>query len=167
LGELTGQVITACGHHLDIDDGQKIREEILKIFDQTFAVTSVLLLIALCVATLGIATTLAIVVLERSRQWHIIFAVGGTLRQIRSMILWEAFQMVLVGETAGVLCGFFLSYILVFVINRQSFGWTFVYQVDWNVLVWSLPLILLTAFIAAIPAMGLVFKKTPATILRG
>ena len=71
-----------------------------------------------------------------------------------------------VGEFLGVLCGFGLSYILVFVINRQSFGWTFIYGVDWAALALSLPLIVATALVAALPAMRLAVKSSPAALLR-
>ena len=104
---------------------------ILKIFDETFAITTVLLLIALAVATLGITSTLTVLVLDRTRQFLTILACGGTRRQIRQMIFWEALIMVFTGECLGLACGFVLSYLLVFVINRQSFGWTFLYSVDW------------------------------------
>ena len=70
------------------------------------------------------------------------------------------------GEVAGLACGFILSYVLIFVINRQSFGWTFLYGVDWPALALSVPLIILTALVAAIPAVRMVFREPPATLLR-
>jgi putative ABC transport system permease protein len=82
------------------------------------------------------------------------------------MIFWEAALMVVMGEAAGLLCGFYLSYLLVFVINRQSFGWTFFYQVDWRVLALSMPLIFLAALTAALPAARLVLRQSPAALLR-
>jgi putative ABC transport system permease protein len=136
------------------------------VFDETFAVTTVLLLIALFIAALGITTTLTVLVLERSRQLNTLYAVGASFKQIRTMIFWEAVFMVVLGEIAGILCGFILSYLLVYVINRQSFGWTFLYEVDWGALSLSLPLIILTALVAAIPAIRMVFRKPPATLLR-
>ena len=74
--------------------------------------------------------------------------------------------MVVAGELAGILCGFILSYLLVYVINLQSFGWTFLYRVDWATLALSLPLIILAALTAALPAMRMVFREPPATLLR-
>ncbi len=74
--------------------------------------------------------------------------------------------MVVIGELAGVVCGFILSYLLVYVINRQSFGWTFLYEVNWGALGASIPLIILTALAAALPAVKMVFRKPPATLLR-
>jgi putative ABC transport system permease protein len=59
-----------------------------------------------------------------------------------------------------------LSYLLVYVVNRQSFGWTFIYSVNWDALVLSIPLIIMTALAAALPAVRMVFRKPPATLLR-
>lgn len=153
-------------HAVSVTLGESLRHSILKIFDETFAITTVLLLIALFVAALGITTTLAVLVLERTGQLNTLLAIGADFQQIRTMICWEAVLMVTVGEIMGAGCGFILSYLLIFVINKQSFGWTFLYRVDWSSLLLSLPLILGTALLAALPATRLVFREPPATLLR-
>jgi putative ABC transport system permease protein len=160
------KIIDRWGDMLDMVSGRDLRESILRVFDDTFAVTTVLLLIALLIAALGITTTLTVLVLERSRQLNTLFAVGASFGQIRQMIFWEAAFMVFAGELAGMVCGFILSYLLVYVINRQSFGWTFLYGVDWGALGMSLPLIILTALAAALPAVRMVFREPPAALLR-
>jgi putative ABC transport system permease protein len=166
VAQLRRAIIDRWGDQLDVITGKSLREAVLRIFDETFTITSGLLLIALAVAALGIATTLTVMVLERKRQLNTLFAVGGSFRQVRSMIFWEASFLIAAGEVAGLVCGFFLSYLLVYVINRQSFGWTFLYRVDWGVLALSLPLIIATALAAALPAVRLVFKEPPANVLR-
>jgi putative ABC transport system permease protein len=166
VSELKSNIIDHWGDTLEMISGQVLRNSILKVFDETFAVTTVLLLIALVIAALGITTTLTVLVLERSRQLNTIFAVGASFGQIRTMIFWEAAFLIVTGETAGIICGFLLSYLLVYVINQQSFGWTFLYSVDWQALAMSLPLIILTALAAAIPAIRMVFREPPATLLR-
>lgn len=163
---LQKEIVTRFDSPLNIVPGMELRHTILKIFDETFAVTGVLLLIALIVAALGITSTLTVQVLERSTQLNTILAVGGSYAQVRAMIFWEAVLMVIVGEIAGLLCGFLLSYLLVFVINYQSFGWTFRYAVNWPILLMSLPLIVLTAIFSSFPAMRVVFGMSPAVILR-
>jgi putative ABC transport system permease protein len=163
---LKNELVKRWGDTLDIVGGDALRKTILRVFDQTFAITTVLLLIALSIAALGIATTLTVLVLERSTQLNTLYAVGAGFGQIRSMILWEAAFMAVAGEAAGILCGFILSYILVYVINRQSFGWTFLYAVDWRALAMSLPMIILAALAAAYPAVKMVFRESPATLLR-
>jgi putative ABC transport system permease protein len=154
------------GDQIEVIDGRQLRGSIFQIFDETFAITSVLLLVALIIAAMGIVTTLTVLILERARQLNTLFCIGGSRKQIRSMILWEAVYMVLIGEFAGLACGFILSYILIFVINRQSFGWTFIYRVDWSALSMSIPLIVLTALGASLPALRLVFSHSPAVVLR-
>ena len=163
---LRNDIIDRLGDKVDLYSGKGLRGAVLRIFDETFAVTTVLLLIALVIAGLGIATTLTVLVLERSRQLNTLFAIGASFRQIRRMIFWEAAFLVVIGELAGIFCGFILSYLLVYVVNRQSFGWTFIYSVDWNALVLSIPLIIMTALAAALPAVNMVFRKPPATLLR-
>lgn len=166
VASLQNEFVMRWGDTLEIISGQALRNTILRVFDETFAITIVLLLIALAIAALGIATTLTVLVLERSKQLNTLYAVGADFGQIRSMILWEAAFMVVAGELAGIVCGFVLSYILVYVINRQSFGWTFLYKVDWGALAISLPLIILTALAAAYPAIKMVFRESPAILLR-
>ncbi len=153
-------------HPLEMASGVELRRDILRIFDETFAVTTVLLLIAMLVATLGIATTLCIMVLERVRQLNTLSAVGASHRQICSMIFWEAVLMVIAGEMLGIICGFVLAHLLIDVVNLHAFGWTFMYQVNWRSFLISLPLILATALIAALPAAHLVIRSSPATVLR-
>ena len=63
-------------------------------------------------------------------------------------------------------CGFFLSLLLDSIINRQSFGWTFLYSVDWFSLFTAVPLIFLTALLSALPAARLVFRIQPALVLK-
>lgn len=166
VSALRNAIIQRWGDALDMVSGKDLRESVLRIFDETFAITTVLLLIALAVAALGITTTLTVMVLERTRQLNTLYAVGGSFRQIRGMIFWEASFLVAAGEVAGLACGFILSYLLVYVINRQSFGWTFLYVVDWGALAFSLPLIILTALAAAVPAVRTVFRTPPAALLR-
>jgi putative ABC transport system permease protein len=163
---LREELVLRFDDRLDLFSGKTLRAAVLKIFDETFAITTVLLLISLLVAALGITTILTVRVLERARELSTINAVGGSFGQIRAMILWEAFYIIVVGEVLGLLCGFGLSYILVFVINRQSFGWTFLYSVDWAMLAFSLPLIVAAAMVAALPAMRLAVKTSPASLLR-
>ena len=151
---------------VEASSGEELRSGILRIFDETFTITGVLLAIALLIAALGIATTLTVLVMDRSRELQTLLAVGAGLGQVRAMICWEAILMVLVGEFLGSGCGFLLSYLLIFVINRQSFGWTFMYGVDWPFFAGSLPAILLTAVLAALPAGRAVFRQPPAAALR-
>lgn len=165
---LRNDILGCCGGRFAIEAtlGSELRNAILRIFDETFTITTVLLVIALLVATLGITTTLTVLVLERMRLLNTLVAVGAGFAQIRAMIFWEAVLMVAAGEVIGLACGFSLSRLLIFVINRQSFGWTFLYRVDWGSIALALPLILATALLAALPASQLALWSPPALLLR-
>jgi len=165
---LRREIFRCCGreHPLEMSSGPELRREILDIFDQTFAVTSALLLIALIVAGLGIATTLTVLVLDRMSQLNTLSAIGAGPGQIRFMIFWEAVLMVLTGEIVGLTSGFLMSYFLIHVVNLKSFGWTFPYRVEWTELAIAMPLILATALLAALPAVRLALRSSPALALK-
>jgi putative ABC transport system permease protein len=165
---LKSRILECCSqpHSLEMASGGELRQEVLRIFDETFAVTTVLLLITILVAGLGITTTLTLLVLERMRQINTLSAIGASSRQIQSMIFWEAILMVSLGEFIGIVCGFLLSYFLIYIINLHSFGWTFIYSINWKALLLSLPLILATALAAALPAVHLVLRSSPAAVLK-
>jgi len=166
LDQARSTLLTCCGESLEMIVGGRLRRAVLQIFDETFAITTVLLLIALAVAALGIATTLAVLVLQRRRQLNTIRAIGGSTGQLRRMILWEAGLIVLAGQVGGLICGFILSILLIYVVNLQSFGWTFFYRVDWQSLATALPLIFAAALAAALPAVRLALAASPAVLLR-
>jgi putative ABC transport system permease protein len=73
--------------------------------DQLVALFSGLLGLALIIALLGIANTLALSIVERTREIGLLRAVGMGRRQVRSMIRWEAIIIALFGALMGVLIG--------------------------------------------------------------
>ncbi|ROQ92121.1 FtsX-like permease family protein [Desulfosoma caldarium] len=166
--EIRDEILTRFGARdaPDVMVGKSLRRDILQVFDQTFAVTTVLLVMALMVASLGMMTTLTIMVLERSVFLNTLIAVGSSPGQVRRMLLWEALFMAVAGLVLGVACGFVLSTILIEVINAQSFGWTFLYHVAWNQLGVALPLIAAASLVATVPAQRLAFRDSPVVLLR-
>lgn len=73
--------------------------------DQMVALFSGLLGLALVIALLGIANTLALSIVERTREIGLLRAVGMGRRQVRSMIRWEAIVIALFGALLGVAIG--------------------------------------------------------------
>ena len=104
----------------------ELRREVLRIFDQTFAITYALEIIAVTVALLGIANTLLSGILDRKRELAVLRAIGGTPAQVGRLILWESGLLGLAGTILGLGAGLVLSVLLIEVINKQSFGWTIV-----------------------------------------
>ena len=72
-----------------IFSNQSLRRRVFEIFDQTFAVTYVLLAIAVFVAITGIFLSLTILITERQRELAILRAIGASAGQIRKILLSE------------------------------------------------------------------------------
>lgn len=102
----------------------ELKREVLRVFDKTFAITYSLEIIAVVVAVLGLLNTLVSLVIERRREIGILRFLGAFKHQVKRMILIEAGLLGLIGSALGLAAGVVVSYILIFVINKQSFGWT-------------------------------------------
>jgi putative ABC transport system permease protein len=132
LDESISDLKSKLGPHqrLLIRANQVLRSEVMNVFDRTFAITGALQLLATMVAFIGILSALLSVELERQRELGILRAVGMTIRQLWGLILLETGLM---GAVAGILAmptGYVLASILVYIINRRSFGWTLQMQVS-------------------------------------
>jgi putative ABC transport system permease protein len=127
-----------------------LKKEVLRVFDQTFAITYAMEAIAVLVAVLGILTTLTALILERSQEIAILRYVGATRGQVRRTLLWEAGWMGLVGISLGLGVGLLLALLLIDVINVQSFGWTIQWQAPWVFLGKALVLVWVATLLAGI-----------------
>jgi putative ABC transport system permease protein len=112
---------------------RSLRDEAIAIFDRTFAITYALEAVAVFVAVMGVAGALLALVIDRRREFGLLRFLGAATQQVRRMILFEAGLLGLAREYRGLILGFFLSLLLIFVINKQSFGWTI--QFHWPVAV--------------------------------
>jgi putative ABC transport system permease protein len=143
-----------------------LRERILAIFDQTFAITAILRSIAVAVAVGGVLLTLGILVLERTRDLGVLRAIGAAPRQVSQLMLVEAGFLGLVASGVGLLSGIGLALVLTFVINRVFFGWTIDLSFPWWEL-GALPLwMIATALVAGVIPAQRASAVKPAAALR-
>lgn len=129
---------------------RSLREEVLRIFDQTFAITGALNLLATVVAFIGVLSALLSLQLEKQRELGILRAVGLTIRQVWGLTMLETGLM---GAIAGLLAmptGLSLALILVYIINRRSFGWTLQMQIDALPFAQALAVAVIAALLAGI-----------------
>jgi putative ABC transport system permease protein len=124
-------------YHAFAVTNREIRTEVMRIFDQTFVITYALLAVAIIVAVLGIVNTLTALILERSRELALLRVIGMTRAEIRTMILLESSILGFISTAIGIAMGFVLSWILIFVINKQSFGWTIEFHAPVRMIVLS------------------------------
>ncbi|MGD9683257.1 MAG: FtsX-like permease family protein [Candidatus Obscuribacterales bacterium] len=139
----------------------ELRQRILEIFDKTFAVTYALHTIAIVVAILSVMNALFALIAESRREFGILSYLGMSARSLRRMVLVEAGLLGLLGSIAGTSLGFVLSVLLIYVINKQSFGWTVRYMVPGDFIIQSFFIVFLTAVLSGlIPAR--MASRTPA-----
>jgi putative ABC transport system permease protein len=135
------------GDYLIKSNGE-LRDQVFRIFDQTFSVTYILQTIGIIVSALGIFLSLSILVAERRREISILRAVGASRRQIEELVLWEAAIIGLLGSLLGIVAGLVLAAVLSFVINVSFFGWTITWATPWGLLLWLPVAVILAALVA-------------------
>jgi putative ABC transport system permease protein len=72
---------------------------------QLLGIVTALLLLAVVVAVLGMVNTLVLSVVERTRELGLLRAVGGTRRQVRTVVRRESVLMSLLGALTGIALG--------------------------------------------------------------
>ena len=87
---------------LDVGTANEFVEGIEAEVDQLLAAVNVMVALAVIIALIGIANTLALSVFERTRELGLLRAVGMTRRQLRRMVRLEAALVALFGAALGV-----------------------------------------------------------------
>jgi putative ABC transport system permease protein len=150
---------------ISVSTNRELRREALAIFDRTFAVTRALEAIAIGVAVLGIANALAASAVERRRSFGLLRAIGAAGAQIRRATLLEAVLTGLVGTAAAIAAGAAFAWLLLGVINPQSFGWTVALSVPWPTLAEASGLVLVASFLAGVVPGRIAAAVNPAAAL--
>lgn len=90
--------------------------------DQLLVLFTGLLFLAIIIAVLGITNTLALSIIERTREIGLLRAVGMVRRQVRQMIRWESVIIALFGAVMGIGVGLFLGWAVVRAIADEGLG---------------------------------------------
>jgi putative ABC transport system permease protein len=156
--ELTGVPIA-------IRSNQRLREEALSIFEQTFAITRLLRQMSLVIAVCGVTLSLVVLARERAAELALYRALGAQKSQLFRVYLGKGMGMGLSGVALGTLAGIAFALVLIYVVNRAFFGWTIALYWPVGLLLSQNALILAAAALASLyPAW--VASGTPATELR-
>ncbi|TDO52683.1 putative ABC transport system permease protein [Kribbella sp. VKM Ac-2527] len=102
------QAITAAmADHPDakVLDRKGYEKEASGFIDKLLTFVTVMLLLAVLIALLGIVNTLVLSVFERTRELGLLRAVGMTRAQVRAMVRWESVVISLIGALAGAALG--------------------------------------------------------------
>lgn len=143
-----------------------LKKRIMEIFNQTFAVTAVLKTISIVVAVGGVMLTLGILVMERTRDFAVLKAIGASRGQIARVVLVEAGLIGIISSLVGLFSGAGLALVLTWVINKAFFGWSIDLAYPWGELaflpIWMTASALVAGLLPALRAA----KIPPASALR-
>jgi len=149
-----------------VQSTRSLRDGSLEIFDRTFAITQALRLLAVIVAFIGVLSALMSLQLERTREIGILRATGMTPQQLWWMTLLETGLM---GNVAGLLAmplGYVLAWILIYIINVRSFGWTLQMQLNASYFWQAWLVAIAAALLAGIYPAWRLSRITVATAIR-
>lgn len=135
--------------HLTIALPGEIRALSLEIFDRTFLITYLMEAVAVMIGLFGIATTFAALAATRQGEFGMLRHLGFTRAEIGRLIALEGALTAALGVLAGLIAGAAIAWILIEIINRQSFHWSMELAVPWGALaLFVVSLILLAAVVA-------------------
>ncbi|HEY0905029.1 MAG TPA: FtsX-like permease family protein [Marmoricola sp.] len=91
--------------NVTVNDSADITRNAQDSVDQLLGIVSAMLFLAVLVAILGVVNTLALSVMERTRELGLLRAVGATRRQVRAVVRRESLLMALLGAVTGIVLG--------------------------------------------------------------
>ena len=129
-----------------------IRALSLRIFDRSFAVTYVLELVAIAIGLIGIAATFSAQAIARTREFGMLRHLGVTRGQILTLLAIEGLMVTLLAIVLGLAAGLAVAWVLVAIVNPQSFYWTMDFRLPWGLIIGLIVALLLAATLTALAA---------------
>ena len=149
---------TLAGTGLYVADSQEGRVNFTDQVRQVSIAIGVMLIFTLLIALSGLANTITISVLERTRELGVLRATGAQRKEIRLLFITEAILIALLGGSIGILlgCGVGIAGVAA-LLNTNSGSFLTILQVPWPTLILALGGILLAA-----TAVGVLASLRPA-----
>lgn len=129
----------------------ELRARSLRIFDRSFAVTYVLELAAMVIGLVGIAATFSAQAIARTREFGMLRHLGVTRGQILTLLAIEGVLVTSLAIVIGLAAGLTVAWVLVNVVNPQSFHWTMDFKLPLGLVIG-----LVAALLAATAATALI-----------
>jgi putative ABC transport system permease protein len=112
--------VTARYPSVKVQSEAELKASQQQAIDRLMSLITALLGLAVIIALVGIANTLGLSVMERTRELGLLRAVGMTRRQTRSMVRWEAVIITLLGAALGLVVGVFFGWAVVTALHDQG-----------------------------------------------
>jgi putative ABC transport system permease protein len=108
-------------------DGEAYIQENLALFNSAFAGLVGMVLFLAIPSLIAMVNTLAIGVIERTREIGMLRAIGATRPQVRSMVLTEALILSGIGTVFGILAGLYLGFLAIHAVESLGFPMQFTF----------------------------------------
>jgi putative ABC transport system permease protein len=105
-----------------VQDLTEFKEAQASQFNQLLTLVYALLGLAVIIALVGIANTLALSVFERTRELGLMRAVGMSRSQLRSVVRWESVIIAVFGTLLGLVIGIGFGWAMVQALSSQGLG---------------------------------------------
>jgi putative ABC transport system permease protein len=149
-----------------VDSFDAIKTEAMTVFDRTFKVTVVLTWLSGGVAFCGLAGSLLALALARQRDYSVLTAIGMSGRQLAGWVLGQGILIAAASAIIAPIAGTLLAYVLAYVIQYRSFGWSIPTHPSPSFWLENFLLAILAALVAAIYPIYRLRSSPPAISLR-
>jgi putative ABC transport system permease protein len=144
----------------------ELRERVLEVFERTFAITHGMQAVAAGVAVIAVLTVLFALLVERRSDVGVLRALGASPGQIAGMVGAQAGLLGGIGALAGSVAGLAIGWILVAVVQVQSFRWTLDFELPWAVLAQTCAAVTLVCALAGLWPALVASRWSPRELLR-
>lgn len=131
-----------------LSSGKAYYEQTRKLFSQVFSLVYLIFAFLAIPSLIAMLNTLAIGVIERTREIGMVRAVGASQAQVRRMVTAESLLLAGLGVSLGLLTGLYLGYLMVAAF--QSGGFPVNFYFPWAGLIFTAAIGLLFGLLAAI-----------------
>ena len=150
---------------VEIRSNAELKAAALEVFERSFAITSVVHALSIAVAFVGVLSALMAMQMERSTEFGTLRAIGFTPKQVWLMFTTQTGMM---GVAAGLLAvplGLIQGTVLIFVVNRRSFGWSMDMEIYPMMLAQAVVIAAAAALLASVYPAFRMSRSSPAEVL--
>jgi putative ABC transport system permease protein len=136
----------------EFSESGAIRAVSLRIFDRSFAVTYVLELVAIAIGLIGIGATFSAQAIARTKEFGMLRHLGVTRGQVLGLLAIEGLLVTSLAIVLGLAAGLAVAWVLVAVVNPQSFYWTMDFRLPLGLVLGLIVALLAAATVTALVA---------------
>ena len=171
-GENTEKVIQGLekkvpqGVLVSLRSNKGLREEVLGIFDKTFAITYLMQGVALLISILTVLHALTALILDGKRIYATLDYLGMTQALRLRLVMNQGVLLSILGYGTALIFGMMLASVIIYVLNAQSFGWSVPLQMPWAFLATNIVWVLGAGVLASLVPMWFLRQQVSTSALR-